>query len=250
MGAVELDGAFNVRDVGGLSMLGGGRIRPGLLYRGDSLDAISAPDQDLLFGHLRIGVVVDVRTTAEISFAPWRESRVRYCQIPLVDARSLGTQPMAAATAGQLAGMYLSDLRHGAQALARILTVLADHLGADVPCLVHCAAGRDRTGAIMAVLLAAAGVRDEDIAGDYVQSNHHVHHVTARLAANPLYANGLTASHQPVPAQPETVTLLLAAVRREYGTVARFLLDCGLRPDALEHLTAALADGPRDAPAG
>ncbi len=244
MSAVELDGAYNVRDVGGLRTPDGGQTRSGLLYRGDSLDAISAQDEDRLFRELGIGAVIDVRTKAEVRPAHWRESGVRYWQVPLIAEEYLGQQPLADASPAQLAAGYLKDLRRGAGALQKIGAILADELSQPVPCLVHCAAGRDRTGAIMAVLLAAVGVRDEDIAADYIRSNHHAHHVTRRLAENPIYANGLAADGKPVLASAETIAVLLGDVRRACGSPARFLAECGVEAAVLGTIEAAIIDRP------
>jgi len=245
MTAVELQGAYNVRDVGGLRADGGGWTRPGLLYRGDSLDALSAADEKVLFGELGIGTVIDVRTPAEVSPAPWRESGVGYRQIPLIAPEFLGKQPMAQAAPPQLAAAYLSDLQRGAGALREICAVLAAELERGVPCLVHCAAGRDRTGAIMAVLLSAIGVTDAEVAADYTRSNRHAGHVTQRLAANPMYANGLSASGDPVLAEPETITVLLSLIRQASGSPVRFLAACGVDRALLARLAAALV-GPPD----
>ena len=240
MTAVELQGAYNVRDIGGLRTDGGARTRPGLLYRGDSLDAISAADEKILFGELGIGTVIDVRTPAEVSPALWRESGVGYRQIPLIAPEFLGKQPMAQARPAELAACYLGDLQRGAAALRQILTVLAAELDRGVPCLVHCAAGRDRTGSIMAVLLAAVGVTDADIAADYLRSNQRAGHVTRRLAANPMYANGLAAAGGPVLASAETIAVLLALIRQDSGSATGFLARCGLDPAVLAALAAAL----------
>jgi protein-tyrosine phosphatase len=201
MSIIELEGAYNVRDVGGLATADGRQTRHALLYRGDSLDAITDSDQDLLFRKLKIGAVIDVRARKEIACAAWRDSAVRYYQLAVIGDENAGTSPLPVSDPPELAKVYLADLQRGAPALCEILEVLAEQLGAGIPCIVHCAAGRDRTGGIMAVLLAAIGVGDEEIARDYVLSNHHARHVERRLAENPLYANGQVTGHGPVPGE-------------------------------------------------
>lgn len=245
MGVIELDGAYNVRELGGLTTAGGGQTRHRLLFRGDSLDAISARDEDLLFDQLHIGVVIDVRSKQEIAFAKWKESAVRYYQIPLADDDDVGKQPYGNNTPEELAKACLGSLQQGSSAVRATFDVLAASLSAEIPCMVHCAAGRDRTGAIIAVLLAALGVSDNDIALDYVESNRHAHRVAQRLAENPLYANGQAADGKPALASADTILRLLALLRARYGTPADFLLESGLAPAALAQLRTALVEYPR-----
>lgn len=242
MSAIELDGAYNVRDLGGLVTLDGGRIRPRLLYRGDSLDDISTRDEGLLFEKLRIGAVIDVRSKQEIAYAKWKDSAVDYYQLALLDDNYIGRHAFPSAVPEGLAKVYLSNLQLGITAVRTTLEVLASQLSAGIPCIINCAAGRDRTGAIIATLLAALGVRDEDIALDYIQSNRCASHVTRRLARNPLYANGHAAGGKPVMASPNTIFGLLALLRDAYETPAQFLTKSGLAPTTLTQLQLALVE--------
>ena len=245
MSAVELDGAYNVRELGGLATLSGGQTRPGMLFRGDSLDCISERDEDVLFNKLNIGAVIDIRSQQEIANAKWKESAARYYQIPLLNDGDIGKQAYADATPGTLALACLSSIQQGASAVRATFEILADHLSARIPCIVNCAAGRDRTGVIIAILLDSLGVRDEDIALDYVQSNRHAHRLARRLAENPLYANGQPAAGKPAMANADTILGFLKLLRQAYGTPARFLLDSGLAVTALMQLRIALVDSPR-----
>ena len=65
MTAIELQGAYNVRDLGGLRTKDRRLTRPGVIYRGDSLDNITPADAKILFDKLGIGTIVDLRTKAE-----------------------------------------------------------------------------------------------------------------------------------------------------------------------------------------
>jgi protein tyrosine/serine phosphatase len=225
----------------------GGRTRHHALYRGDSLDAISERDEELLFNELHIGAVIDVRSSQEIAHAKWKDSAVRYYQLTLLGDQEIGTRAFPNASPGRLAQVYLSNLQQGMPAVCATFEVLALHLSAGVPCIIHCAAGRDRTGAIIATLLAALGVCDEDIALDYVQSNVHAHQVTQRLAENPLYVNGRTADGKPVMASAETILGFLTLLRGAYETPAHFLIESGLAAATLTQLQMALVEYPRSA---
>jgi protein-tyrosine phosphatase len=78
MTAIELQGAYNVRDLGGLRTKDGRITRPGVIYRGDSLDKITPGDEKILFDKLGIGTIVDLRTQAETERTDFRFPVPRY----------------------------------------------------------------------------------------------------------------------------------------------------------------------------
>src|ERR1700733_6938204 len=171
MAIVELDGAYNVRDLGGLHLVNGGLTRNGVLYRSDSLDCISEHDEEILFNRLGIGAVIDLRTSAEVGNADWRDGRIKYSLCPLIAESRLGREPFPSGNPQELARVYLDNVRDGHQAVGEIFRSLHYFLSIEVPCIFCCAAGRDRTGVIAALLLSLVGVDLNDIAKDYVCSN-------------------------------------------------------------------------------
>ena len=116
-----------------------------------------------------------------------------------------------------------------------------------MPSIFHCAAGRDRTGILSALLLGLAGVTDEQIAADYIASNRHARLVTSKLAANPLYADGAR-GREVILLKPETILGFLRLLREEFGGPRPFLLDSGVSPEAIcaieQHLVTS---APEDA---
>ena len=190
-------------------------------------------DERRLFKDLGIRVVIDVRTPAEVKPTAWRQTTVVGWQIPLISDERLGKQPMATADSAELAAAYLNDLVRGASAVQQIVLILAEQLSARNPCIVHCAAGRDRTGSIVALLLASIGVRDDEVATDYARSNLYAHHTHIALSENPLYANSHLAGQAPLEVREETILMLLAMIREAYGSPAQFLAECGIGPSIL-----------------
>jgi protein tyrosine/serine phosphatase len=237
---VELDGAYNVRDLGGLRVVDDGRIPAGLIYRGDSLDQLSPRDENLLFDQLNIRAIIDLRTKAEISRpAAWEHDGVAYHHHSLIDDNRIGREPFPSDNPQELAKVYLNNIKDGRDAIADIFMLLYDYIVRGIPLIYHCAAGRDRTGVITALLLSLARVRESDIADDYVQSNRHALHVTERLESNPLYAN--QHSHQGVVLlKAETILRFLELLRIEFGGVEQFLLTCGIPRQVLEELRDSL----------
>src|SRR5215831_3584959 len=129
MTAIDLQGAFNVRDLGGLRTRDGRRTRYGLIYRSDSLDSITPADARILFDKLGIGTIVDLRTKAETELSG--------LLFPVPRCR-------------------FSVLVEGRAAVRGTFGVIAENLPKGVATLFHCAAGRDRTGIIAALLLGVA----------------------------------------------------------------------------------------------
>ncbi|MEO3752095.1 tyrosine-protein phosphatase [Streptomyces sp. B6B3] len=179
-----LTGVRNFRDVGGLPAPDGRRVRTGRLFRSGHLAHATPTDQDFLAG-LGLHTVFDFRNASDqaLEGPDVPLSGVRNVNIPLSDAADSeefwrtvrsGTLdelraalPDGAAEASMLAtyrGMVLTRTeQHG-----RVLRALA---GGAVPALLHCAAGKDRAGLAVAVVLLALGVDREAITADYLMSN-------------------------------------------------------------------------------
>lgn len=186
-----LPGAFNARDVGGLPLAGGGTVRADVLLRSDALATLTEEGLALLGS---IGTVVDLRTPQEREAAPNRlpsGEAIRVLERPLLEGAIAQLAPQAAAMREQLsttrpseemiaalraqiptlADLYLSMLEHGAPVFAdcaRAVAVPADPGRGGV--LLHCTAGKDRTGIAVALLLAAVGVERKAIVADYTRS--------------------------------------------------------------------------------
>lgn len=191
---LDLDGLLNARDLGGLATADGRRLRPGRVVRSDDLSALTPDATVALVRRLAPRLVVDLRTEQECL----REGRglsaepdVRWVNLPL--------QPLAAVTPEQeaqgLATSLLEDYRrqlqvNGAPLLAA-LRLLAEPDG--LPAVVHCTAGKDRTGLVVALLLDLLGVEAEQIVADYVLTADNMDRVRARIRASAYFrGNGLS----------------------------------------------------------
>jgi hypothetical protein len=230
--AVELEGAYNVRDLGGLRTHDGRRTRSGLIYRGDSLDAITPADADLLFGKLCIGTIVDLRTKAETELGGQELPVPRFRFSVLVEGR-LGTEPFPSDEPAELAKVYLGNIDDGRAAVKGTFEIIAANLKRGVATLFHCAAGRDRTGIMAALLLGLVGVTDGQIAQDYVQSNRNARRVTKKLAENPLYANGGAARPEIILLREQTILGFMRLLREEFGGPEQFCLDSAISADTI-----------------
>ena len=158
---LRLAGTRNLRDVGGYSAGPGRRTRWRTLLRTDALDRLPAASQAALV-ELGLRQVIDLRWEHEIEHRPSvfeRSDQVRYRSIPLM--------PDAAVPAG-IAATYRHMLDSRSEALATVVRALLGPSG--LPVVIGCAAGVDRTGVTVALLLAAVGVPPDVVAADYALS--------------------------------------------------------------------------------
>jgi protein-tyrosine phosphatase len=161
-------GAANFRDLGGYVGAGGARTRWGRMFRAD---ALVLEDSDFeAFRLLGVRSVYDLRSDDEREVTPNRLPDGEHI-VEAIPVMSSTTVPlptiddMLADGETFLAGIYVRLLEHAALIFGRILTSLADE--ARLPAVFHCAAGKDRTGMVAALLLSVLGVSDADILDDY-----------------------------------------------------------------------------------
>ncbi len=164
---VSLDGVHNFRDLGGYPAAGG-ITRWGLVYRADGLHRLTSNDVAALRDR-GLGIVIDLRTETELAKRgrfPVGQHAVAFHHLPLIDRTWMpGEVPVFDTAHEFLMWAYRDMLRVGADKLAAALDIIAS--AGDTPLVFHCAAGKDRTGLLAALLLSVLGVPNEFIAADY-----------------------------------------------------------------------------------
>jgi protein tyrosine/serine phosphatase len=120
------------------------------------------------------------------------------------------------------------------------LRAIADAPGA---ALVHCAAGKDRTGVVVALALSAVGVPREEVVADYVATGERIEQILDRLRSSPTYANDVdnVPAHEHDP-RPEIMERFLAHLDAEHGGPVAWLTAQGFTRQDLAHLKAKLLD--------
>lgn len=195
---IDLDGAANVRDVGGLPVDGGGTTAPGVLLRSDNLQGLTDKDVRRLLDDHRLQTVLDLRTPAEVSGegpGPLVDEGVRHVHLDLIpgwDPRRSDVGrlvPHEQREAGDMSHFYLGYLDEAPAAVVEALRVIADPDSGTV--IVHCAAGKDRTGVVVALALVCAGVPREDIVADYALTAERIEAIRDRLVASNTYAKDM-----------------------------------------------------------
>jgi protein-tyrosine phosphatase len=226
---LPLPGTRNVRDVGGYPARGGRVTRWRTLLRSDQLDRLTADGKAaLLLAGLR--QVIDLRWPDELDRSPsvFRNSpTVRYRSVPL-----LADDPTPHLG---LAGMYhhVFDAR-GAQ-LGEVARALLEPGG--LPAVIGCAAGKDRTGVTIALLLDLAGVDRATIVEDYTLSAFHFANPVAHVEPDDWRAGSLV-----VDCPPELIEEALEHLDREHGGSRALLRRHGLGEEELDTLVERLTE--------
>jgi protein tyrosine/serine phosphatase len=270
---LHLDGTTNTRDLGGLPTVDGGETAFGRVLRSDNLQTLSAADVRRLVEEIGLREVIDLRTTAEILMegrSPLRDvDSVTHQHFSLLPERGLRTDVFAAEeddeeiraqlpadwaesilprqvtpdVAGEPPAVrsYLGYLTDGRENVLAALRSLAH--GGPGAAVVHCAAGKDRTGVVSALSLAVAGVEREAIVADYAQTAEVIDALVAKLAASPTYAEDMTsrdvASHTP---QASSMRRVLERLDERWGGPIGWLEAHGFGAEDQAALRARLRD--------
>jgi protein-tyrosine phosphatase len=172
--ALVIDGLVNLRDLGGLPTESGLVTQPGRVLRSESPHTLSESGVRALLD-IGLGAVVDLRTASERERtpSPLVEAGVHTLYAPIFTDDE--DYPDHLETAGEVYRWWLRERSHG---MALAMSAIADAPSA--PILVHCQAGKDRTGVVVALVLRLAGVGIDDIADDYAISGVQLAEMLAR----------------------------------------------------------------------
>lgn len=267
---IDLDGLANLRDVGGIPTTDGGTIVGGRLLRSDNLQTLTARDVERLL-ELGLTDVIDLRSDFEAEnegpgpltrvpqvhihqhslFREWREGvgdaksgagpdeEGRPEVVPEEALPWIDLTP-SVQVEHPIASHYLSYLSDRPDSVVAALREIA---GAEGAALVHCAAGKDRTGTVVALALMLVGAEPEAVIADYAASSERVQQVVDRLLAADTYADNLRdrplSSHL---SHPETMAAFLDHLTSEYGSVQALLERLGWTETDTKQLRAKLRE--------
>jgi protein-tyrosine phosphatase len=231
----------NFRDLGGMEVEGG-LIRHGALWRSDDPSTSPADEIEALVGR-GLTDVVDLRGDVEYGLT----ERGYLADHPVAHVRlPFGTDPAQHQALAQEIGsgepgferrighFYARVVADDAATIVRVVGAVAEAKGA---ALVHCTAGKDRTGMAIAGVLSVLGAPDEAIADDYALTEAAMDRIEERIAFVVRALSGDAAPPPPkergersefMTARPLTMLSMLAALRREYGGYTEMLRGAGL----------------------
>jgi len=256
---IDLDGAVNVRDLGGIPTRDGGVTRHGRILRADNLQGLTPAHVARLVGELKVRHVVDLRSTAEVML----EGPGPLTAVPEVTHHHLTLFPEGGRRTDveadtidadrvlpwherqidpelRVTGFYYGYLRDRPDAVVRALRTLARDDGAAV---VHCAAGKDRTGVLAALALDVAGATREGIVADYAATGERLELILRRLRASDTYRDDLDSrpadDHMP---RPRYIEQFLAVLDDRFGGPLGWLERHGWTDGDTQAMRARLLD--------
>jgi protein-tyrosine phosphatase len=237
---VAIAGMFNLRDVGGYATTTGGVTRWRTLLRGDAPHQLTEGCRAVL-AQIGIRLVIDLRSRDELRRAPAAWGRL---PLAVVHRPVYSVLPDDAHWADDPAGIYRSMVTaHGRQLTGAVMGIAQS---GGMPTLVHCSAGKDRTGIVIALALTAVGVAEHDVIADYTLTSRYLH-AGAGAALRKLFGStGDPMDPALLACPPELLADTLQLIRAEYGGVQEFLLHNGATRADLGRLRQLLVASTRN----
>jgi protein-tyrosine phosphatase len=240
---VAIEGISNLRDIGGYPVRGGGRVRRGKVFRGEALvfsdaltkAAIFTEDNAHAYKQLAVRTIIDLRGQNEADASPnaWpRATGAELLAFPM-DAGGEGDASliMRMLKDGKLRAFGVADLARFYAAMARMLApMFGSGLNAlaepgRLPALVHCAAGKDRTGMFIAFLLEILGTSREHVVSNYAFTDvlrpnrvEHYRELLDEVGVDPEAVRSL------FEAPAEVMYMTLEGLDADFGSVEAFLV--------------------------
>lgn len=237
--ALAWDACLNVRDLGGITTTDGRRVRRGALIRSDQLCRLTGRGRSALVAH-GVRTVIDLRTPAEVEKNPdpaLHEHGVDYLLIPQQSEQLWKDLDPIALTRAERDAAVLD--RRSEQIVAMTRAVASAVPGG---VLIHCLAGKDRTGIATALLLGLVGVADDHIAADYTLSVANLAgELAAALAAAP-NDDERARIERSYDARPDTMLATLAHLRTRHGGAEAYLVRGGLSDADIQRIRARLLE--------
>lgn len=247
---IDLEGLANARTLGGLPTGDGSFTRPDVLIRSDDPIGCTVDDARRLIEEFGVSLVLDLRSNEERLAGPpsaLAAAGTEHLCVPLLDRAAMNQvfRCDAPHANGDEAARWMAEtyLRFTESAGPNFVHLLTRLLAKDrTPALVHCAAGKDRTGVVVALLLTLAGVEREAIIDDYALTGLRMGAVAAALEkrANAPLDDGVRPAVL-LEAPPLTMRHFLTEFDRRWGSVARWTIAAGATGRQLDRWRERLA---------
>ncbi|MDH4366470.1 MAG: tyrosine-protein phosphatase [Acidimicrobiia bacterium] len=220
MTELVFEGLVNARDLGGLPVAGGGSVRSGRLYRSETPQLMTAADVARAVGDLGVTRVIDLRGPRGRGSGPLGADG-RGLVIDYFDLAG-GHEAQHDLTPD---GFLPNQLGLGASVVGMVLKEL---VAADGATLIHCHTGKDRTGYMVAMILAVLGVPDAEIVADYCRSIPVFETMMANLRAAALAVTDDAPAYARHAPSPAGVTAMLERLRAGWASADDYLVAHGV----------------------
>ncbi|MFN8451736.1 MAG: tyrosine-protein phosphatase [Anaerolineae bacterium] len=232
---LEIEGSWNVRDIGGYPTADGGTTRWGVLLRSGDLARVSPAGQQALINY-GVRTIIDLRDLNEVRSFPnvfAQSPAVAYHHLPVQDDVETGGSI-------RLDSLYRNFIDACQPNLSAVVTTAAE---SEPGVLIHCFAGKDRTGVVVALLLGAVGVPDAVIAEDYALTSGRITHLVESWRAWAIQqGHDMTLFEHEVSSEAATMQETLRHIRQTYGGIPDYLRACGVTDAQLARLRALLVE--------
>lgn len=241
-----MGGCFNFRDLGGYLTEDGRTVRWRMLYRSDALHRLDSAGLKA-FHELGIATVLDLRSPGEVAERRWLapEWQGQWLSAPLLSETPdwTATDPSALALDSFVADHYLHLAEEGSAALRDSLESLARPGG--LPAVFHCAAGKDRTGVLAALVLRLLGVPAQVVAEDYSLSEQATARWEQSITEGHIDDTQTAWAYVPpamLRAERESMRQFLRYLDRDFGSIHGFTTSLGVGEATVARLRSSLLE--------
>jgi protein-tyrosine phosphatase len=243
---IHFEGITVFRELGGYKARGGKTVGWRRIFRSSELLSMS-PGDIIRLKEVGLKAVINLRSPKEPEkhqeISLLNEMGARYYNVPfrLSSALLVTREEELYPKFSNMGEVYLnriSDKGYG-QRIIEALEIIAGI--ENLPLLFHCAVGKDRSGVLAAFLLSVLGVADEDVIKDYILSGPYMKGILESIKNDPQMPDNvknLPAYHWE--ATPESMTLLLSTLKKEYGSTEGYLKAQGADSSLVKRLEKAL----------
>lgn len=229
---ISLEGAYNVRDLGGYPAADGHKTASGVFLRADDMGGLSEKDVQTLCGR-GVTLSIDLRSPREVSLRPSMLHRIEglsYENIVMFDAiHSMGFPGGVPSRMGEL---YVALLDTCQEKYQHIFHLFLENKGVS---LFHCTAGKDRTGLVAMLLLDLAGVPEDAVVADYAVSELFLKPVIAQQRRR-AKQQGEKLPKFAFRSQHTEIEMALEHLKKKYGGARAYLAQCGVSDQELDTL--------------
>lgn len=237
---IGLEAVHNFRDLGGYPTAGGRSTKWRTLFRSDGLYRLRGADDMSRVMQLGLKSVIDLRTEREQreqGIFPTDDIEVTFHHLSIVDVTWSDTEtPEFDDEVEFLVWGYRDMLEIGSSRFADAMHVLAQT--DSLPAVFHCAAGKDRTGVLAALLLSSLGVDDAHICADYGLTQDAMQRT---IAWSKVHRPELAERYATIPkaylaADPRAMQIILTELAQQHGSVRNYVREIGVADATVEAL--------------
>ena len=234
----SFEGCFNFRDIGGYLNQDGKRVKKGLYFRAGRQDRMTEKDLVQL-SDLNISTQIDLRKQEEVldqGKGPLEAMGANYMNIAVIPEGGSDRLNKLVGDTGISGKRYLGYLEFGPTSWLRLFGILAEEK--NLPVLLHCTAGKDRTGVSTAFLLSVLGVSRDIIEADYLLTNLDTERQADFIESTVGYPEGynrekmITIAGVPQDAMKD----FLDGVESKWGSVVEYLEKIGITQDQMNKI--------------